>query len=141
MPDFQPIRVYLDSNVLFSASHNDKNRFLEFWRLSGITPVTSPYVVGEVSRNIRTVDQRARFERLLEKTPFVSDGLVEMIPPDVILVKKDQQVLASAICASVDYLVTGDGNHFGHLYGKTVAHVVIMRPIPLLDLHQDRLIL
>jgi hypothetical protein len=58
----------------------------------------------------------------------VSDGPLQAIPHSVKLATKDQAVLASAIFASMDYLITGDIHHFGHLYGTTVSHVKILSP-------------
>ena len=140
MPDyFQPLFVYLDANVLFSASWSEQNRFLKFWRLREITPVTSPYVVDEVDRNIRKAEHRLRFDMLMEKTTMVSDGPLQIVPEDIVLVPKDRPILASAIFASMDYLVTGDTNHFGHLHNTTVSHVKILSPSEFLDRYEYRL--
>ena len=140
MPDtFQPLFVYLDANVLFSASWSEQNRFLKFWRLREITPVTSPYVVDEVDRNIRKAEHRLRFDMLMEKTTMVSDGPLQIVPEDIVLVSKDRPILASAIFASMDYLVTGDTNHFGHLHNTTVSHVKILSPSEFLDRYEYRL--
>jgi len=140
VPDtFQPLFVYLDANVLFSASWSEQNRFLKFWRLREITPVTSPYVVDEVDRNIRKAEHRLRFDMLMEKTTMVSDGPLQIVPEDIVLVPKDRPILASAIFASMDYLVTGDTNHFGHLHNTTVSHVKILSPGDFLDRYEYRL--
>ena len=140
MPDkFQPLFVYLDANVLFSASWSEQNRFLKFWRLRAITPATSPYVVDEVDRNIRKAEHRLRFDMLMEKTTMVSDGPLHIVPEDIVLVSKDRPILASAIFASMDYLVTGDTNHFGHLHNTTVSHVKILSPGDFLDRYEYRL--
>lgn len=140
MPDFPAIRVYLDSNVLFSASYKPDSEFLNFWNLRNVAPVTSQYVVGEISRNISTLAHRERFESLLSRTQFVSDANLGYIPASIKLAPKDQPILAAAIFASVDYLVTGDGNHFGFLYNTTVSHVRVLRPADFLLLYKDRLI-
>ena len=139
MPEFPALRVYLDSNVVFSASRDQRSRFLELWRLRDIAVVISQYVVGEVSRNIKSIGHNQRFESLLAQTQFVSDADVQLIPPNVALIAKDQPILAAAIAASVDYLITGDKSHFGHLYRTRVSGVYVIAPADFLDQYEDRL--
>jgi predicted nucleic acid-binding protein len=140
VPDSPRLRVYLDANVLFSASLSDSSRFLEFWRLHNVTPVTSRYAVGEVMRNLRFYGHDKRFEDLLARTQIISDADVRFIPPHIALVAKDAPILAVAISASVDYLATGDKNHFAHLYKTTVAGVYVISPADFLNLYKDRLV-
>jgi uncharacterized protein len=140
VPEFPDLRAYLDSNVLFSASHDESSRFVNFWRLRGVVVVTSHYAVGDVSRNIESLEHRQRFENLLGRTQFVSDADVRLIPVDVVLVAKDQPILAAAIAASVDYLVTGDKRHFKHLYAKTISGVHVIGPTDFLLRYKDRLL-
>jgi predicted nucleic acid-binding protein len=139
VPELPFLRVYLDSNVLFSASRDRSSRFLGFWRLRDAAVITSQYVVGEVSRNITSFGHRERFESLLAQMEFVSDADVRLIPADIGMVAKDQPILAAAIAASVDYLATGDKKHFAHLYGTRVSGVMVINPADFLDLHEDRL--
>ena len=140
MPDFEPVRVFLDANVLFSASYSDRNRFLQFWRMGGVTPVTSPYAIGEVRGHLRRPGHLERFEELLGRTGVVSDVDLRIIPSGVFVVEKDRPILAAAIGASIDYLVTGDKNHFSHLYGATVGFVSVISPAEFLDRFADRVI-
>ncbi len=106
--------------------------------MSDVMPAISRYGIDEVRRNIVSAQQRERFEALLDKTLIVSDWPPEMVPETVVLVAKDRPILAAAIYASMDYLVTGDKHHFGDLYGKTVGNVTIMSPGLFLDRHADR---
>ena len=130
--------VFLDSNVLFSATRIDNAEFLKFWHLSGITPVISQYVLGEVSRHVTSTHHRERLDGLLRRTTFVSDGPLEVIPGSVSLVAKDRQILATALFASMEYLVTGDINHFGHLYNNRILHTVILSPRAFLTRYASR---
>jgi predicted nucleic acid-binding protein len=139
VPEFPPLRIYLDSNVLFSASHDPASPFLNFWRMRDVSVVTSYYAVGEVSRNIDLDDHRGRFENLLARTQLVSDTDVSFIPSHLSLASKDAPILAAAIFASVDYLATGDKRHFAHLYGTAVLGVRIVRPSDFLELNKARL--
>jgi len=139
VPDFLRLRVYLDSNVLISASLKEGSNFLDLWRLRDVTPVISHYVMDEVLRNVRSPGHDSRLSSLLERTQIVSDADARVIPSQVRLVAKDQPILAAAIAASVDYLVTGDKNHFGHLYAKKVFGVYVINPADFLALYEDRL--
>jgi predicted nucleic acid-binding protein len=140
VPDYPPLRIFLDSNILFSASLHEDSDFRDLWRLRDITPITSQYAIGEVSRNIRIPSQQARFKNLLTKTGAVSDVDVRFVPSHVMLVAKDRPILAAAIAASVDCLITGDKNHFAHLYGGLVSGVLILSPADFLSRHNDRLL-
>jgi predicted nucleic acid-binding protein len=71
---------------------------------------------------------------------MVSDADVRLIPASIHLVAKDAPILAAAIAASVDYLATGDNNHFGALHGTIVSGVHIMKPTEFLLLHKPRLL-
>jgi len=140
VPEFNLIRAYLDANVLFSASYSEQNRFLQFWRMEEVTPVTSPYAAGEVRGHLRRPGHLERFEALLIKTRIVSDVDLRIIPPGLSVVEKDRPILAAAMGASVNYLVTGDRNHFGHLYHASVAFVYVISPSEFLNRYADRLI-
>ena len=139
MPELAHLRVFLDSNVVFSASRDKGSRFVDFWRLRDVTPVVSHYLIGEVVRNVQLPGHDARLSTLLVRTTIVSDADARLIPANVRLVSKDEPILAAAIAASVDYLVTGDKSHFGHLYSKRVLGVEVINPGDFLDLYEDRL--
>jgi predicted nucleic acid-binding protein len=139
VPDLLRLRVFLDSNVLFSASHKEDSDFLDLWRLREITPVVSHYAIGEVKRNVRSSSHGVRLANLLSRLQIVSDADLGFIPPSVRLASKDQPILAAAISASVDYLITGDKGHFSHLYFKRVSGVYVMPPGDFLSRYEDRL--
>ena len=139
MPDLVWISVYLDSNVLFSASYTAHNRFLHFCKLTRIIPVTSPYAIAEARSHLERHEQFARFDALRARTEVVADSDVQLIPSRVNIVEKDKPILAAAMAASVDYLVTGDKNHFSHRYGQVVSDVCVLPPAEFLDLFVDRL--
>jgi predicted nucleic acid-binding protein len=118
VPDL--LRVFFDANVLFSASWEPDHDFLAFWRDPGVVCMTSFYASGEARRNCFSDEQSQRLERLLEMTHFVSDASRFMLPAEFALPPKDKPILAAAIQAGVDYLITGD--------------LVIMLPRPFLQL-------
>jgi len=141
VPEFAPIRIYLDANVLFSASYSEANRFLEFWNLRCVVPVTSPYAIHEVRPHIVRPGHAARLDMLLAQTGVVRDAHPNTLPKELILVEKDRPILAAAIAARVDFLATGDKNHFQHLLAHPVLGVTIVLPATFLDRHRARLIL
>jgi predicted nucleic acid-binding protein len=139
--DFSLLRIYLDANVLFSAAYSDRNRFLDFWRMHAVIPISSPYAIFEARSHAHRPGHSERLETLLAKTQLVSDVDVRFIPSDIVLVEKDRPILSAAIGAGVDYLVTGDKNDFGHLCARSILGVKVILPTPFLNMTLDRLIL
>jgi len=120
------MRVFLDANILFSASFS-KSRVAEF--LSGLRQhavlLTNAYAKAEAARNIAA----KQFKRLAACEKFASS--LELVPlrlfdPGVTVSAKDQPILCGAISGRADFLLTGDEKDFGHLFGQTVGGVKIV---------------
>jgi predicted nucleic acid-binding protein len=132
------IRLFLDANVLVSAAWKDGSKVCRIWQIAGVELLTSNFVVAECLRNLPRKEQQSRFVELLlalrvlnfEKLPRL-----ESPPP---LPEKDQHVLAAAVLARADFLVTGDRKHFGAWYGGSVCGIRVEPPgrFPLV-LEQD----
>jgi predicted nucleic acid-binding protein len=137
---FSPLRVSLDSNILFSASLYPNHRFLEFWRMYGVTPMAAHYSLGEVRRNIGSPEHRHRFEALVDRTLIVNDAPLRIIPAGIEIVLKDQPILATALYAAADFLITGDTKHFRHLYGRKIGSLQTLPANTFLDRFEYRLI-
>ncbi|MGB6130494.1 MAG: PIN domain-containing protein [Acidobacteriaceae bacterium] len=141
MPEI--LRVFLDANILFSTSHKDGHDFLQFWRVPGVVCLTSFYAADETRRNCVSAAHRARLEVLLEKSHFVSDATGLSLPAPLRLPAKDQPILAAALQAGADYLITGDNRHFAEWMNipipTRVGTLTIMRPRPFLQLLAGRL--
>lgn len=105
--------------------------------MKNIYPVTSAYAVNEVRRNLLPF-QIARFDELLARTEIFADPASCVLPPEVNLVEKDRPILAAAIHARADFLITGDKRHFGRLYHQTIAGVCIVSPADFLDTNEYR---
>jgi predicted nucleic acid-binding protein len=106
------MRVFLDANILFSASFPESHlaAFLEeLRRHSGL--VTNTYATAEAERNIA-----AKFPKLLGGCQKFAKSL-EVIPTGI---------LCGAIAGEADFLLTGDRKDFGHLFGTTVGGVMIV---------------
>ncbi len=57
--------LFLDANVLFSASYREESGILRFWRLKAVKLVSSAYAIEEARRNLSLPQQRERLEKLL----------------------------------------------------------------------------
>jgi predicted nucleic acid-binding protein len=138
----EQIYVFLDANVFFSASYKPDSIFLDFWRTPGILIATSRYAAQEVRRNCKDREHARRLELPLDQTMMVSDPLHAALPAAIVLPQKDQPILASAIDAGADFLITGDKNHFAAYMNRPIktryGRLLIMRPRPFLDMMNSR---
>jgi predicted nucleic acid-binding protein len=128
------LRLFLDANILFSASCSDGaiRRLVSDLRSCGHVLVVDGYVWEEALRNV-TLQQPAALEFLhhlsveLElHTGSASTGVISS--SEWGLPAKDVAVLAAAINLHCHILITGDVRHFGQLYGTKVVGVSILRP-------------
>lgn len=127
------MRVFLDANVLFSASQPGS----AFARLIAAAKrhasvLTSDVACAEARRNL--VLERPGW---LEAFDALLDGL-EVVPSAVFplpvtLAEKDVPLLCAAIRARSDYFVTGDRRDFGHLFGTRVHGARVTTPLGLAE--------
>lgn len=135
------MRVFLDANVLFSAAYRDANSVRAFFALAragACTLVSSAHAMEEARRNVAAKHPRrvADLESLL--------GEVELCPeprPETLswasgndLPPKDAPILGAAVDARCQILATGDGTHFGTLFGKRLRGVLVMLPADAIEL-------
>lgn len=124
-------RLFLDANVLFSAAYRRDAGVRGLWGLPRVKLVTSSYAVEEARRNLSAPEQRAGLDELLA-TVRISDRLADLAAhPEIAasgLPEKDMPILRAAVAAGCTHLVTGDRQHFGHLFGRRVAGVLVLRP-------------
>ena len=120
------MRIFLDANILFSASFPESllADFLGELKKHAVL-LTNAYAKTEAERNVATKMPK----RLAACQKFAS--AVELVPLqlfdlDVKLAEKDRPILCGAIAARADYLLTGDKKDFGHLFGRTIAGVKIV---------------
>lgn len=125
-------RAFLDANVLFSAAWRESAGLVDLWRLPECMLLTSRYAVEEARRNLPEADQRHRLESLLAAVTIVPDTTSGSLPADVVLPEKDRPILLAAIRAKASHLLTGDRQHFGSLYGKSIGGVTVLRPAEFL---------
>ena len=122
------MRVFLDANILFSASlpGSRTRRFLGTLFKSA-TCVTNTYAIEEARRNLGEYHPK-RIPALMKLVTRceISRGLAPL--PRNVLPSKDTPILAGAIAAASTHLLTGDERHFGKLWGTTISGVKIVSP-------------
>lgn len=135
------MHLFLDANILFSAAHNPDGNARALFSLAGkgiVELYCSQFARDEASRNIALKFPHCgdTLEELIKSTKLVPEP-----PPSVIriatsagLPEKDAPILAAAIAARVDLLVTGDKTHFGTLFGQQVEGVTTLPPADALAL-------
>lgn len=127
------MRVFLDANVLFSASKATSNiaKLIRILRQRRVV-VTSDFARQEARRNIllKRPEWSEEFEALIEHVEIVPSV---QFPLPVDLVEKDQPILCTAIRARCQYLATGDNQDFGHLYDQTIEGVMVVSLIRLAE--------
>jgi predicted nucleic acid-binding protein len=128
------MRVFLDANVLFSASNAGSNiaRLIDLLLTTG-EAVTSELACEEARRNIalKRPTWAEEFEKLNGRVE-IARSVVFTLP--VALDEKDVPILCTAIRAKCDYLATGDKRVFGHLYGISVSGVTIISLLRLAEI-------
>ena len=129
------MRLFLDANILFSASHRDNGSVRVFFRLAeagACELVSSAYAIDEARRNLaRKYPERVTdLEMLLSRLSVGAEATPENIAWAAAqqLPAKDAPILAAAVQAGVALLVTGDQADFGHLYGKSLRGVRVLPP-------------
>lgn len=128
-------RVFLDSNVLFSAAYNPDSRLRELWALKDVVLITSEYAARETRENIPDdarcrrdlQDLLGRVQLVMETPPDTTNGHRAWDLPDA----DDVPILMAAIRSRCDYLLTGD-RHFAEFFGRSVEGVTVMKPTEFL---------
>lgn len=130
--------VFLDANVLFSAAYRDQARLTVLWKLRRVRLLTSLYAAQEAANNLGNEDQQSRLRDLLEDLEMVPDeaGMsaeVQVSLAKIVLPDKDRPILAAAVAAKADFLLTGDIRHFGMYFNQVICGVRVLRPAEFLQ--------
>jgi predicted nucleic acid-binding protein len=115
------IRLFLDSNVLFTAAHNPEGKaslVIELAALGNWEVVTSAYCLAEARRNLERKQPAAlgRLSEVLGTVRLVPDVAGERCTLSV--PEKDRPVFASAQRCKATHFLTGDRRHFGQYMNK-----------------------
>ncbi len=122
------VRLFLDANVLISASWKHDSKVHRLWRIPSAELVTSEYVLGECRRNLPAPEQQDRLSQLLLQVRVIDLPESRILEAESLLPVKDQPVLAAAVLSQSDFLVTGDRKHFGTWYGQSLLGMRVEPP-------------
>jgi predicted nucleic acid-binding protein len=135
------VRLFLDANVVFSAAHSGAGRAQALVRLAeaGYCPLlSSAHALEEATRNLQRTSRNFE-ERLARATQQIE--IVAEAPQGVVgwaagagVSMRDAPILAAAVHAAAEYLVTGDQRDFGPLFGSTLRGVKVITLAQALDL-------
>ncbi|MGA7119716.1 MAG: PIN domain-containing protein [Polyangiaceae bacterium] len=118
-------RVFLDANVLFSAAWRADSGLTRLSEIAWIHLVTSPYAADQAERNLTRKPSdgverlKAPLDRLEIKAAIVSLDEGHGLPA------KDVPILAAAVGAQCEVLLTGDIADFGHAINRSLQGVRI----------------
>lgn len=134
------MRVFLDANILFSAAHHTESPLHGFFRLAeaGVCElVASPFALDEARRNIarKHPAKTADLEQLIVRIAICREATSDEVrwARSTGLPDKDVPILAAAVQAKADILVTGDRADFGSLYGHNLRGLEILPPRTALE--------
>jgi len=132
------MRIFLDANVLFSASKSNGAVRLLVRRLldAGHECLADEYVVIEARRNLEAKGPEALavLDALLAQIQVAAAHAPGRAVKDTDwLPENDRPVLYAAMRLKCHALVTGDRTHFGQGYGKAYGGVTIHSPRSLAD--------
>lgn len=132
------MRVFLDANVLFSASYAGCNiaRLVE-WLARDATAVTSDLARAEARRNLELKRPAwvPEFDRRIASIEIVASVQFEL---PVALDPVDRPLLCAAIRSRCTHFATGDRRDFGHLFGVVVSGVAVIPLLRLAELLGER---
>ncbi len=136
------LRVFLDANVLFSAAYREQAKLAVLWKLRGVHLITSLYATQEAANNLDEDDRQSRLRDLIEGIEIVSDALwidskIQDKLAGIDLPDKDRPILAAAVAANAEFLLTGDIQHFGRYFGQVRCGVRILRPAEFLKIFAE----
>jgi len=120
-------RLFLDTNVLFSAAYKADSGLLQLWKFKDVSLCSSRYALEEARINLADEVQRKRLTKLSEVIRLFDAG-PRKPPRGISLAEKDMPILLAAIEARATHLLTGDLRHFGPYFGKQIESVRIALP-------------
>lgn len=127
-------RVFLDSNVWFSALYGSANceKIIRAHIQETITAVISPQVLKESVRNLKEKipHKLSVFQKLFFSYPPVIVPDPESINADIkdLVDPKDRPILMAAMLSGVDYFITGNIADFQRNKQKKIGNITILTP-------------
>jgi len=135
------VKLFLDANVIFSAAHREAGRAQDLVALTtaGLCDLlASMHAIEEARRNLdlKSAEFERRLVQVLARTEVVPEAPAALVAWAQAqgLPLKDAPILAAAVSARADLLVTGDSRDFGHLFGQVLRGTRVVTPAAALDL-------
>jgi uncharacterized protein len=111
------MKVVLDTNILASgaiSATGTLSTIMDAWRSGQFKVIVSVPILAELERTLQkpyfhhylTAQQSSRFQKLLQKQATVS--AITVAVRGIATHPEDDMILATAVSAKADYLVTGD---------------------------------
>jgi predicted nucleic acid-binding protein len=128
------VRLFLDANVIMSAAITPEGRAAMIYDLANrakCTVMSSHYALTEARRNVelKAPTSIGRLDHLQTRTVIVPPPPLQRIELAAhLLPPKDAPILAAAVAARADLLVTGDRRHFGPVYEETIEGTTVVTP-------------
>ena len=145
MPLNPKLRIFLDSNVIFSGLYSSKGPsgiILERFIDGELVVVISQQVLEEVIRTLKEKlpEALSAFNRLLISVP--PEIVKNPLPGEVadwaqVIHPEDDAILAAAVAAQPDYLTTGDNYFFEHTEIMEKSRLRIVTPAQFLCCLED----
>jgi predicted nucleic acid-binding protein len=120
-------RLFLDTNILFSAAYRPNAGLAQFWKLKGAILCSSRYALEEARINLAEDAQRHRLAKLAQHV-HLFDATARELPAGLSLPEKDVPILLAAMEARATHLITGDIRHFGLYFGKQIEGILVTSP-------------
>ena len=136
----EKLKVFLDSNVIFSAAYSGKEKsrsylFFELQTLNIIKIYISNLVKFESIHNIKIKkpEKLDFLNELLSKVYIIEDvdvyyEFAKNLP------ENDRIILSSAVYHDIDFFITGNTKDFLTFYNKKLKNTLILTPKDFLEL-------
>ena len=135
------MRLFLDANVIFSAAHREEGRaqdLIALARAGHCGLLSSAHALEEARRNLalKSSGLERRLALAIAQTTLISEAPAALVEwaREQGLPLKDAPILAAAIHANADLLVTGDTRDFGHLFGRAMRGTRVVTPASAINL-------
>ena len=137
------IKIFLDSNVLFSIAYTGKDKsrsylIYEIQTLGMLKVYLSKLVCEEALFNIRRKkpDAEELLIELIDRSEVLMDIAADLKHAEARkLPENDRIILSTAIYNKMDIFVTGNEKDFKNLYHKRVLSTLILKPVDFLNLN------
>jgi uncharacterized protein len=127
-------RLFLDANVLFSAAYRPDAGIARLWKLNNVELLTAHYAAEEARINLIDREQQQRLAELLVGVRIVT-GISRCLGR-LACRRKIALFCKAALHAGATHLLTGDKQHFGQYFGRSLGGVLVLPPAEYFQRHR-----